>query len=126
MSLAALGALVGGGAAAGATLVGGVLSGVASAWSAKSAAKAEEKSRIDEENRRKANYEGLGKSTRYWENSQPADQQATQQKAATMPALGRRPDQVGSKYAMPASPKQPQQEKPRWKFDPQSGQIARS
>lgn len=131
MSLPAIGMMLGAttatAAATGATVLGSVLSGVGAAWSASSARKAEEKSRIAEENRRSARYEGLGQSTRYWDNTnKQTGTEMTTQSIAAAPALGKRPDQIGSKYAQPTQPMQNQQPKARWRFDPATGQIGKS
>lgn len=130
MSLAAIGMMAGvagaGAAAAGATLVGSALTGVASAWSARSERKAEEKSIRDQEKRRAAQYEGLGQASRYWNDSEPSKAQSLATQNASTPALGRRPDQVGSKYAVTPTTQLPAATKPRWSFDPQSGGIRRA
>lgn len=108
------------GAAGTATVVGSTLAGIGSAWAASSERKAEEKSRVDEENRRAARYEGLGESTRYWENGQ-SDQttQTATQEIAEAPALGKRPDQIGSRYTNTPTATQPRQ--PRARFNPDIG-----
>jgi len=130
MSAAAIGLAMGvtgaGAAAAGVSVIGSALSGVASAWSARSERKAEEKSIRDQEKRRAAQYEGLGSATRYWDKDQQNKPETIAGKNANAPALGRRPDQVGSKYAVTPNTQLPKPKKPRWSFDPQSGGIRRS
>ena len=126
MSAAAIGMALGASSATaagvGATVIGSALSGAASAWSARSERKAEEKARIAEEERREARYDGLGQASRYWENGQGQENATSPaQRVAAAPGLGKRPDQVGSRYAISPNSQLPQPKKPRWKFDPEKG-----
>lgn len=116
----AMGATGAAAAAAGAGVLGSTLASVGSAWAGASERKAKEKSRVAEEKRQSARYEGLGEATRYWENGQAnqAKQTATQE-IATAPALGKRPDQIGSRYTNTPTAQQPRQ--PRARFNPEIG-----
>ena len=105
------------------TLVGSALSGAAAGWSENKARKDAEKAELAKEKRQQASYEGLGKSSRYWEQDQDTSSSSTAAQYGKAPALGKRPDQVGSKYAVTPSTQLPKSSKPRWRFDPQSGQI---
>lgn len=100
MSVAAVGALVGstgaGAAAAGATIVGSVISGVAGAFLSKKEREEEEKSRIAEENRREERFRGIGEATRIDEQEPEKDHLDRRQREAA--PVGARAPRIGEQY----------------------------
>jgi len=107
MAASALAPLLGmGGAAAGGAAAGGlmgsglfgsILSGAASGWMKSMQEKKAEKAKIAEEDRRAAQYKGLGEATG-WSEANQQRQQTKAQEIAEAPALGQNPNMVGAKY----------------------------
>lgn len=131
----ALGASAATAATVGATVIGGVVSGIGSGIMASRQAKEERKAREqqeqwrrDEEERRRASYQGLGDAARFWENGDATsgtDQGVEYQRVragdnAGKPVgaetdLGQKP-MLGQKYRSPPAG-------PRYQFDKASGRI---
>lgn len=107
MAASALAPLLGaGGAAAGGAAAGGllgsglfgsILSGAASGWMKSMEEKKAKKRQIEEEERRAAQYKGLGAATG-WSEANAQRQQTKAQEIAAAPALGQNPDMVGQKF----------------------------
>ena len=127
-TLAALAPVFGAGGL-GAKLVGGLVSGLGAGLMKKSAYKAEERARIEQEQRLEATYEGVGDAVRFWDQqpndsaSIDPDYQRTDPNSNKNLRVGQREQSQlpGQQYRIAATTSKPRT--PAYQYDPQSGQI---